>query len=309
MVLLVAALLPETALAQSLNGFDLSGALIPVDEILSGGPTRDGIPAIDAPAFVTASQAGFLADAGRVLGLKRNGVAKAYPIAILNWHEVVNDRFGDEPVVITYCPLCGSGIAFLADIDSRPRAFGVSGLLYNSDVLLYDRQSESLWSQIMMQAVSGPQRGATLTPVPLAHTSWADWRSRHPETLVLSTDTGFHRDYDRDPYLGYAGSNRLFFPVTGTDPRYQPKDWVIGIGINGRYKAYPFRELAKTGGVITDTVGGKTVHVQYSARHQSATIADESGNALTGITAFWFAWYTFHPDTAVFRLPEGDRAR
>ncbi|MES9860025.1 MAG: DUF3179 domain-containing (seleno)protein, partial [Candidatus Thiodiazotropha sp. 4PDIVS1] len=136
------------------NGFDLSSASIKVSEVLSGGPPRDGIPAIDQPEFVSSDEADFLTPDDRILGVVRNGVAKAYPISILNWHEIVNDVFDDEPVVITFCPLCGTGMAFEAMIDRQTLTFGVSGLLYNSDVLLYDRHSESLWSQIMKQSIS-----------------------------------------------------------------------------------------------------------------------------------------------------------
>ena len=140
------------------NGFDLEGALIPVQEIRSGGPPRDGIPSIDRPQFVAGTAAGFLKAKDRILGIERHGIARAYPIKILNYHEIVNDIFGSEPIVITYCPLCGTGMAFLAVIGGERRVFGVSGLLYNSDVLLYDRNSETLWSQLRGKAVAGLQK-------------------------------------------------------------------------------------------------------------------------------------------------------
>ena len=149
--------------ASSKNGFDVGNSSIPVAEILSGGPPRDGIPSIDDPHFITSDRADFLDPEDRVIGVSRNGEARAYPIAIMNWHEIVNDRIGDESIVVTYCPLCGTGMVFLAPPGLE---FGVSGLLYNSDVLLYDRQSESLWSQIMMQAVSGERLGEKLNLLP-----------------------------------------------------------------------------------------------------------------------------------------------
>jgi hypothetical protein len=138
------------------NGFDLTDALVPGNEVHSGGPPRDGIPAIDKPRFVTATAASFLKGDERVLGIRHNGVSKAYPITILSWHEIVNDRFAGDPVAISYCPLCGTGIAYRARADDQALTFGVSGLLYNSDMLLYDRNTGSLWSQIMRQAISGP---------------------------------------------------------------------------------------------------------------------------------------------------------
>ena len=140
------------------NGFDLSNSSIPKKRIHNGGPGKDGIPSIAKPRFAIESHADFLKNENRILGVSIYGIAKAYPIKILDRHEIVNDHFGDQEVVITYCPLCGSGMAFEADINGS-KTFGVSGLLYNSDVLLFDRQTESLWSQIAMRAIPGPMRG------------------------------------------------------------------------------------------------------------------------------------------------------
>lgn len=163
--------------ASLLNGFDLQGALVPAEAILPGGPPRDGIPAIDRPRFVDAARSG-LAPKDRVLGLRLGREARAYPVRILNWHESVNDRVDGRPVAVTYCPLCGSGVAFDARVAGQEASFGVSGLLYNSDVLLYDRGTQSLWSQIMGRAISGPLKGTPLVSLPLTHTSWTDWRER-----------------------------------------------------------------------------------------------------------------------------------
>ena len=288
------------------NGFDLSGSLVPRDEIHLGGPPRDGIPAIDAPRFVTAAAATFLDDDDRVLGIVRDGVARAYPIAIMNWHEVVNDRFGDEGVAVTYCPLCGTGVAFSAGTTDAPRSFGVSGLLYNSDVLLYDRESESLWSQLMMQAISGPSKGQRLTALPLTHTSWQAWRDRHPGTQVLSTDTGYARDYRRDPYAGYAGSDALYFPVAAQSRRYHPKEQVLGIELNGQAKAYPFTELDRVGHAeIVDSLAGQRLKVVFDPANRSAIAFDDAGRQLPAVTSFWFAWHAFHPDAEVFEA-EGE---
>ncbi|MDE2155069.1 MAG: DUF3179 domain-containing protein [Xanthomonadaceae bacterium] len=290
-----------TASAQTRNGFDLAGALVPMSQIESGGPPKDGIPAIDQPRFVTADNAHFLHADDRVLGVERNGIAKAYPVRILNWHEIVNDTFGTEPIVVTFCPLCGTGIAYVSRVDGKPLDFGVSGLLYNSDALLYDRQTQSLWSQILAEAVSGPLKGTRLTAVALAHTSWDDWRHRHPDTLVLSTDTGFVGDYTRDPYASYVHSRTLMFPVARRSGRYPPKEPVIGIEVDGKFKAYPFAELARVkGGEVTDTLGGKTLTIRYDSAQRTGTVFDAQGREIPSITAFWFAWYAFHHDTEVF---------
>jgi len=293
------ALLPGPLAAQSLNGFDLRGALVDPGRIHQGGPPRDGIPAIDRPKFVAAGQAKL--DAGdRVLGVALNGEAKAYPVRILNWHEVVNDKVGGAPVAVTYCPLCGSGVTFSALVDGRPRSFGVSGLLYNSDVLLYDRETGSLWSQLLAQAVTGPAKGAKLEIVPTAHTSWEDWHARHPGTLVLSEDTGYARNYARDPYAGYDVSPVIFFPVANASARFDSKEVVLGVEIDGRRKAYPFVELEKTDGSVADRIGGRDVRIVYDRRHRTARVLDASGKELPGVVSYWFAWYAFYPQTAVF---------
>ena len=283
------------------NGFDLAGALVPAEEILQGGPPKDGIPAIDRPTFVGARDATNLRPDDMVLAIVRNGIAKAYPIRILNWHEVVNDRFGADDIVITFCPLCGSGVAFESRAGRRALRFGVSGLLYNSDVLLYDRETQSLWSQIRAQAVAGPLKGGRLTAVPVLHTTWADWRARHRDSLVLSQKTGYSRDYDGDPYAGYEKSAELMFPVRFRAEGYHPKERVLGIVLEGKAKAYPFVELAKGAGEIADTVAGRAVRIHYSREHQSAEAFDAKGQPLVATTLFWFAWAAFHPDTGIYR--------
>jgi hypothetical protein len=288
-----------------LNGFDLSGALVPLRAIEQGGPPRDGIPAIDRPRFVDVRRAR-LADGDRVLGVVRNGIVRAYPVRILNWHEIVNDRLGDEPIAVTYCPLCGTGIAFDARVGGQDASFGVSGLLYNSDVLLYDRRTESLWSQIMGQAIAGPLKGTALTSVPLTHTSWAAWRTRHPGTEVLSTDTGFARDYSRDPYDGYDKVPRLMFEVRHRDERLPLKAWVMGLVIGGQARAYPFDWLAgqvDAQGDWNDQLGGQRIRVHFDRQAHSAEAFDAAGRPLPTVTAFWFAWVAFHPGTDLPKRP------
>lgn len=282
------------------NGFRLTNALVPAEQIHSGGPARDGIPAIDNPRFVPARDAGFLDPGDRVLGITYNGISKAYPVAILNYHEVVNDRFNGEPILVSFCPLCGTGIAYLATAGGRRLEFGVSGLLYNSDMLFYDRQTGSLWSQIRRQAISGPMKGAKLQPVVMTHTRWQDWKQHNPDTLVLSTDTGHQRDYSSSPYAGYGATRELWFPVQAEDDRYHPKALVLGLELAGRFKAYPFSELEKAGGVVHDTFAGHQIVVRYDAVNKKAGVVDEAGRSLVSVTAYWFAWYTFHPGTAVF---------
>lgn len=285
--------------AESINGFTLDDALVPAEQILHGGPGRDGIPSLDDPQFVMADEADFLNARDRVLGIEVNGVKRAYPIRILNYHEIVNDMLGGDAVVITFCPLCGSGIAFRSTIDDERLEFGVSGLLYNSDVLLYDRQSGSLWSQIRKMAVTGPMKGTRLDAIPLAHTTWQDWQSRYPDTEVLSTETGYRRNYTVDPYPNYGRDNKLYFPVAEENRQYPRKALVMGLEIDGQFKAYPFAELRDSPAQFADEFQGEQLSVQYDHGNQTARVIDKDGREVPTLIAFWFAWYAFHPDTEI----------
>jgi uncharacterized protein DUF3179 len=289
------------------NGFKLNDASIPVREILYGGPPRDGIPAINEPKFVTGDAVDFLDDDDRVLGVVVRDIAKAYPIKILDRHEIVNDRSGDQNFVVTYCPLCGTGVVFAANIGEGFLNFGVSGLLYNSDVLLYDRNTESLWSQIMGEAISGELKGVKLPQLPVFHTSWGEWKNRHPASLVLSTDTGYSINYDKPAYAGYKQSRQLYFKVSRKAPStYHPKEQVMGLEIAGKFKAYPFTELGKNAQAdFADEFAGEKFNIAWNEAAQSAHITDADGNVIVTTTGFWFAWFTFHPETEVFKAEAG----
>jgi len=296
----------STAIAQSKNGFDLAGALVPVDEILWGGVQRDGIPSINQPKFLPAADADFLGKRDRVLGVYRNGIAKAYPIRILDRHEVVNDYFAGERVVITYCPLCFSGMAFSISADSVARTFGVSGLLYNSDVLLYDHQTGSLWSQIRSEAISGRMKGTKIPPVVAAHTTWPDWLRRYPDTQVLSTDTGFGIRYRTSAYATYQRSRDLMFPVGNRSKQYSNKELVLGVTSDGVYKAYPFKELRKQDQLsFNDTFNGKEITIEWREKEKYARAISSDGEEIPTVIVYWFAWYAFHPTTAVYQAGSG----
>jgi uncharacterized protein DUF3179 len=287
--------------AETKNGFDLNKSIVPISEILSGGPPRDGIPALTDPEFVAIDKTDWVKDDARILGVYINGIAKAYPLQIMNWHEIVNDIFGNKYVLVTYCPLCFSGIAFDPVIDGTRHLFGVSGLLYNSDVLLYDRKTSSLWSQIMSRAITGNYVNRTLKAIPTENTTWRDWRSKHPNTLVLSRNTGTLRSYGRDPYIDYRKSPETMFPVKFRARGYHPKELVLGITINNISKAYPVSELSRTTGFINDHIAGEDIHIHFNKNEVSGTILDSKCEALPATTLFWFAWYTFHPDTEIFK--------
>jgi len=287
-----------------MNGFVLDNAAVPTDEIFHGGPPRDGIPALTRPEMIPADKAGFLGKKDVVMGIYYRGIARAYPNRIMVWHEIVNDNFNGTPVVVSFCPLCNTGIAFLAETDGKTLEFGVSGLLYNSDMLMYDRQSESLWAQIPGKAISGPYRGRQLTPVPVVHTTWEAWQAEYPQTRVLSPDTGYQRDYlAGNPYGDYDESRTLFFPVASRDDRYHPKENVLGLHAEGKARVWPFQELEKTSGEIEDEFDGQPVRIVYDKDNKSARAYNMQGELLPAVTAFWFAWYTFFPYTEIYKAP------
>ncbi len=291
------------------NGFQVEPHAIPLEEIASGGPPKDGIPALRTPQFLPADEVAFLAPEDRILGLHGTHQTKAYPIAILNWHEIVNDTFEGTPVVITYCPLCGTGMGFRRMVGNRLLTFGVSGLLYQSDVLMYDHQTESLWSQIAMEAVTGPSVGAHLKPIFLEHTTWKAWRKRYPHTLVLSRETGFTRNYSRDPYKDYALTDQLMFPLTTQDARLSPKAWILGVESHGKFKAYPFSTLEEMGPAFLDSFNGKDYVVCWDEQARSAKVVDQKGGPFPALTAYWFAWFAFHPESEVFHIHSNQTTR
>ncbi len=279
------------------NGFDLASSSVPEHEILNGGPPRDGIPALSLPAVVSAAEAPWR-DEDRVIGVTLDGTSRAYPIAILDWHELVNDRLGGRSILVTYCPLCGTGMVFDREIGGQVRSFGVSGLLYQSDVLLYDRGSESLWSQIASEAITGPERGKRLELLRSAQIPWGEWRERHPDTTVLSDATGYRRDYSKTPYGGYSTSSRLYFPAP-LDPRYPPKTPTLGLRTaDGSARAYPAPELTASGSRVVESFEGRRIEVSYD--QVSRTFEVDAPPEIEVIEGYWFAWAAFHPESTVY---------
>jgi Protein of unknown function (DUF3179) len=187
----------------------------------------------------------FLALAEPVLALELGGEERAYPVQILIWHEIVNDTVGGTPVAVTYCPLCNSALAFDRRAAGRVLDFGTSGMLYNSDLVMYDRQTRSLWPQIEGRAVAGVLTGTTLTPYVVSTVSWGEWRAAHPDDWVLSRDTGHPRDYGRNPYTGYDQPTGAPFALDrDADPRLPPKTRVVGLGAGDHAVAVTLARVA-----------------------------------------------------------------
>jgi len=286
---------------RKMNGFDLERASIPVDQIRRGGPPRDGIPSIDDPEFVSVEEADdFLRDDELVMAIEHDGDARAYPRRILEQHEIVNDTVAGEPLEITYCPLCGTGMVFAREVNGRVLQFGVSGLLYNSDVLMYDRQTGSLWSQLATGSVAGEMVGTPLSWLPSQMLRWGRWKRMHPDGRVLSRNTGHRRNYSRSPYAQYYRSRRTMFPVDRHRDDLETKEWVYGIVVNGQAKAYRMRALPG-GRPVSDVVGGQKITIRFDPESREFEVEHaESGEEIPNTPAYWFAWQAFHPDTEVF---------
>lgn len=294
----------------------------------SGGPGKDGIPAIDEPRFISADQADkFLDPNDVVFGVVSSWAAKAYPQRILVWHEIVNDQFDGENISVTYCPLTGTAVGF----KRGGTTLGVSGNLINNNVVMYDRASDSLWPQILATAVTGAHKGESLQEFRVIWTLWKHWKKKYPNTTVLSTDTGYARNYRRDPYgsynpLGgyYTEKQPPLFPLMHTDARLKPKDIVIGA--RDEAGAIAFRKSAlREKKIIHGSIAGTHYTAFYEPGLDTAYIYKnpartpfsyrqgriENGNGqwqaeqmplerINAFDAMWFAWAAFYPKTALY---------
>lgn len=273
-------------------GVDPEGkCTVPCDEIFIGCPGRDCIPPLDSPKMVPAdsTDADYLNDLDMVLGVRTAKEPRAYPHNILWWHEIVNEKVADQAYAITFCPLTGSGLKFdrSAFVRGKTVRLGVSGLLYNSNLVMWDRETESLWSQMRLEAVAGAEK-ATAAPLRgVLEMTWKAWKALHPDTLVVSKKTGHARDYQHYPYRDYRTDHSNTFRSTNPKPdaRFENKDLVFGVVVNGRAKAYAWdRVFAKLGdsGVIMDEVGGVPIVIVFhrSSRYFHAFDRRVSGKAL-----------------------------
>jgi len=263
---------------------------------------KDCIPSIDNPEFVTAGAANFLNDRDWVIGLDRGGIQKAYPLKILNWHEIVNDKVGDEAIAVSFCPLCYTGNAFERVIDGMEVEFGVSGYLINSNLVMYDRYTDSLWEQLTGEAIVGPQLGSKLKKITVSTMPWPDWVAQHPNTLVLSTKTGFSRDYELFPYGSYNTSKDVFFSLEHRDDRLHEKELTYGVLAYDKAKAYPITKLDENfpeGGEFEDTIGGHPVVVTWENNNFSVLDVVKEEEIVPEIN-FWFSWVAFYPETEVY---------
>jgi hypothetical protein len=295
---------------------DFSKRSVSLDEFMAGGPGKDGIPAIDDPRFVAVEQADFLQDREPVIELVVEGDARAYPIQILIWHEIVNDVVGGVPVAVTFCPLCNTAIAFDRRVGEQTLAFGTTGNLRNSDLVMYDRQTESWWQQFGGEALVGKLTGAELEQLPSRIVAWADFRREHAGGRVLSTETGFSRPYGENPYVGYDSidSSPIFPTKNADDKRLPPKERVAFVERGDDAVVIPFSSLRKKK-VMRVEVGGSSFLVRWrpgvasslddaeiaAGRDAGAVEVREDGRLVNFDQPLWFAVAAFRPDVRIVR--------
>lgn len=277
---------------------------VPLDEILAGGPPKDGIPSIDKPKFITTAEADkFVKDEEAGQGLCLGGECRFYPYQILVWHEIVNDVVGGQPALVTYCPLCATGIVYEPKLEGKTVQFGTSGKLWQSNLVMYNRtgdpKKESLWSQVLGEAIVGEFTGSKLTVISSDVIKYGNWKKLHSNTKVLSKDTGFTRAYGYDPYGDYYTSNQVSFGASFTDRRLGPKEFVLGIQVNGKFKAYQSSAL-KTG-ETKDTFNNETIFIAKNSEGEVRMFTGVKREPLPYIGGFWFSWAAVHPQTELYK--------
>jgi hypothetical protein len=287
---------------------DFTKAAVPFREIFSGGPPKDGIPSIDRPAFVPVAAVRGLADTEPVVGFVLNGDARAYPLRILTWHEIVNDTVGGVPVAVTYCPLCNSSIVFDRRLDDRVLDFGTTGKLRHSDLVMYDRQTESWWQQFLGQAIVGTLTGRTLAMLPSRLESFAEFKARAPEGRVLVPNNPGLRAYGRNPYVGYDSARQPFLYRGELPKGVEPMMRVVAVG----KQAWTWTLLRAKG-----TIEADDLRIRWRPGQNSALDADSiaQGRDVGGVVVqrlkdgkvedvvhdvtFAFVFHAFHPDGAI----------
>lgn len=316
-------------------------------EIVSGGVRFDGIPSLDSPPLLAAASAHYLREDEAVFAAELDGDARAWPLRILSWHEMLNDRLGGEPVTLSYCTLCRSALLFRARLpDGAETTFGTSGLLYRSNKLMFDRRTKTLWSNLTGEPVLGPLASdpRPLEQLPLTLTTWGAWRRQHPETSVLALQPDLASRYGYDYRPGAADARRagVSFPVPHLDRRLPDREEVYGLRLGAATKVYPLAKL-QAAGLVEDNLGGEPVVLVVERasgavrayrrgvrrfRVEGDSLRDERGVAwqveeealvaadgtkplprLPGAHAYWFGWQAFYPASEVWAPAEyGPRA-
>ncbi len=278
--------------------------LINVNEIVSGGPPKDGIPPIDDPKYVSVEEAeDFVNDATNGILVKVGSSAWFYPYNIMTWHEIVNDTLREVPLSITFCPLCGTGIVFERTIeDGTVLDFGTSGKLWQSNLVMYDRQTDSYWPQVTGVASVGKLTGTELKLYPSSLIDFASVKEQFPEAKVLSDDTGHFRNYQRNPYQGYDDNESVFFPVSNESDRLHPKQLVYTLSVDGEFKAYHYDNISEAGlnGVVRDNFNGHELDITVGEDGEINVFDKTDNKRVIGFIGMWFSHVAVHPDTPLW---------
>ncbi len=249
-----------------------TGWTIPPGEVVDGGPGRDGIPALENPIFESAATIQSVGAGDYVIVVRYGDEIRAYPHDIMNWHEVANDGDADNPFTMSYCPLTGSAMVWQGDLGHANPSFGTSGFLYNSNLILFDRETKSNWSQMLQQSVNGIRLGEQAEQFQVVETLFSTLRQMYPDAKVMNRNTGITRDYDDYPYGSYLTSVELFFPISNPDNRLHPKNRVIGIHSDGTARAYQITAFDTATQVINDQIGNLSIVVVGNSNLNIASI-------------------------------------
>jgi len=280
----------EKKKVQKLDGWKTNVAKrsVKMSELVSGGPPKDGIPALNNPKFISVADAGsWLKAKEPVISLVIDGEARAYPLQILIWHEIINDKFKGIPVAVTFCPLCYSAVAFDRRLDGKIHNFGVSGMLRYSDMVMFDRETESWWQQITGEAIVGDLTGKKLKQIPAQIVGFEQFAKAFPEGKVVSKETGYSRNYGRNPYVGYDEIGKTPFLFKGkTDGRIRPMEKIVVVEFDGQSTVYPHTTTRKMR-VINDEIGSHRVVIFHTDGANSAldagTISESKDIGATGV--------------------------
>ena len=284
---------------------------IPLDFLRNGlgrPNPRDGIPALYEPEFVPTKEATFLHGSMRMIVAEAKGELRAYAIPLLDRHELVNDVIQGVPILVSWCPLCGSAVVYDRVVHGHTLTFGVSGFLYKSDVLMYDRETESFWSQLGLGAVAGPFTGALLTVRPSYVTTLEALTAEHPEALVLKRAKGMlaDREYASAPYANYLKNDRLWFPVGEVRKELPPKVEVLGVRVGLEAWAFALADLRALAGEGSEAgleheVGGTPLKIVWTKAGDVVRVWNVAGEEVPAIRLFWFAWAAFEPETRLWK--------
>ena len=300
-------------------GFDLATCLVPRDAIVAARMRKDALLSLTDPPVIPGPEVArinerehgkFLVSADRVIGVSLNGETRAYPLLIMNCHEIVNDALGGVPIAVTYNPLCDSVVVFERTVGDETLELGVSGLLYNSNLLMYDRRpqalGESLWSQLLGRAVAGPAAaaGRRLRVLDAQLVCWADWLAAHPDTTVLDRDPRMIKRYKQTSFDPYFLSSKLYFPVSPLPPAAPTggpdlKDRVVAVTAGGERAVYALGDIAARAdpaGILRTTIAGRPVRFRYRVDTNTVSVrAEPGGDPVTAVHALWFAWHAMYP--------------